>query len=149
MAELRGLLADAHADRMLRTVRGWIESLDLAEVLDDAGLRFVTFADVSIPTNTPDRPLWERCQADGWVLLTDNRNADGPDSLQATLADRWRPGDLPVLTAGDADRLRTNPKYAARVATDVADVLYGLHVGDGRFDQAPRLFLPRVPLPRG
>ena len=143
MAELQGLLADAHADAMLRSVRQWIATDGLAEVMNYEEIRFVTFRDLGLPTNTPDRPLWELCQTDGWILLTDNRNAKGQDSLQATLANRWEPGRLPVLTVGSANRFRADPAYASRCSVDAADVLYGLRTGDGQFDQAPRLYLPR------
>ena len=143
MAELRGLLADAHADAMLRSVRGWIATNGLAEAMEYEEIRFATFGDLGLPTNTPDRPLWELCQADGWVLPTDNRNAKGQDSLQATLTDRWKPGCLPVLTIGSGDRFRDDPAYASRCSVDVAEVLFGLRVGHGKFDQAPRLHLPR------
>ena len=143
MTELRGLLADAHADRLIAQLRGWIEAASLWEILGDAGIQFVTFADLGIPENVRDRPLWERCQADGWVLLTDNRNADGPDSLHATLVGAWSPGDLPVVTVGDKERAGRDPTYAAKAAVDIADILYGLAIDDGQFDQAPRLFVPR------
>lgn len=128
---------------MLGSVSDWIGAANLLDVLEPVGLRFVTFADFGIAENIRDRPLWHRCQEDRWALLTNNCNADGPDSLQATMNDSWRPVRLPVLTIGSADRCHTDPRYAARLGVEIADILCGLHAGDGKFDQAPRQLVPR------
>jgi hypothetical protein len=45
------------------------------------------------------------------VLFTDNRNAEGEKSLEATLQKRWQLGDIPVLTVSEKARLEDNSEY--------------------------------------
>jgi len=77
-----------------------------------------------------DRTLWQRCQRDGWVLFTDNRNDDGETSLQATLTDLWTPGNLPVLTLADKKNFDRSAEYRERVAAEIGDVLFGIANGE-------------------
>jgi hypothetical protein len=88
-----------------------------------------------------DRELWSYCQANGWVLFTDNRNRDGENSLQATLQDSWRDGCLPVITLANKGRFENSANYATKVAEDVADVLVSVF-HDGVRDR-PRSYVPR------
>ncbi len=80
-------------------------------------------------------------QAEGWVLFTENRNHDGPDALEATLLDSWHFGQLPVLTLANKARFESDRVYAEQVATDVAELLFGIEQEDYR-DQ-PRIYVPR------
>ena len=107
----------------------------------EMGIRFVTFQTLQLSPQLDDRKLWILCQRDGWVLLTDNRNDEGIDSLQATLADSWQPGALPVLTLSSKNRLEQNPDFADRVATDIAELLFGII--DMEYRYQPRIFIPR------
>lgn len=75
------------------------------------------------------------------MLFTENRNHDGPDSLQATLEDSWRMGQLPVLTLANKMRFEHDRKYAEQVATDLAEIMFGLS-GQEYLDQ-PRIYVPR------
>ena len=138
---MQGLLADVNVQGHLSYLRDLLQGLDLWSVLDEVNLRLVTFPDLELQRNLGDRPLWNRCQEDGWVLFTENRNHDGPNSLQATLSDSWRMGHLPVLTLSIKRKFETNRDYAEQVATDVAELLFGINQGDYR-DQ-PRIFVPR------
>lgn len=76
------------------------------------------------------------------MLFTENRNADGPDSLDATLADSWRTGHLPVLTLANKGKFYHSREYAERVASDVAELLLGIAV-DGQYRDQPRIYVPR------
>ena len=88
-----------------------------------------------------DRELWEFCQRNGWVLFTNNRNNDGPNSLQTTLAESWRVGNLPVLTLADRVKFDRDRAYGERVATDIADLLFGIR--EGEYRDLQRVFVPR------
>ncbi len=72
--------------------------------------------------------------------FTDNRNSDGPDSRQATLTVSWRLGQLPVLTLSNRDKFKRDRGYAERLAADVAELLFGMALGQDR-DQ-PRIYVP-------
>jgi hypothetical protein len=65
-------------------LRQRLQALDLWSVLAASNLSFATFAEIHLAADIDDRSLWNHCQRDGWVLFTENRNDDGPDSLHAT-----------------------------------------------------------------
>jgi hypothetical protein len=138
---MRGLLADVNVQGHLGYLRHLLVALDLWPVLLKLCLEFATFADLDLPPDLHDRSLWNRCQLDGWVLLTENRNRDGEESLQATLTDSWELGHLPVLMLSNKLRFEHDPGYAGRVATDIAELLFGIALEQYR-DQ-PRIWVPR------
>lgn len=137
---MRGLLADVNVQGHSVYLRQLLETLGLWPMLAELGLTFATFADLGLPRNLVDRSLWHRCQQDGWVLFTENRNDDGPDSLQATLLDSHRAGHLPVLTLANKGRFENSIGYATHVANDVAELLFGIELGDYR--DRPRIYIP-------
>lgn len=138
---MRGMLADVNVQGHLPYLRLLLETLDLWPVLTELRLGLVTFPDLNLPRDLDDRSLWNRCQQDGWVLFTENRNHDGSDSLQAMLMDSWRIGCLPVLTLANKGRFEHSREYAARVATDVAELLFG--VNQAEYRDRPRIYVPR------
>jgi len=93
--------------------------------------------DVQLQANIKDRPLWNFCQEHGWVLLTENRNEDGPDSLEATIRACNQIASLPVITLGDAKRFNYDRAYA-EAAEGVMDILLDLDNRRG----AGRLYVP-------
>jgi hypothetical protein len=137
---VQGLLADNNIEGHLVRLGHLLEGLDLWGLLVELNLDFATFHDLGIPQGIDDRTLWTFCQQSGWVLLTDNRTRAGGDSLQQTLADSWRDGQLPVLTPSDKHRLERDPEYANRVAEDVAEVLFGIK--NGEYCNQPRIYVP-------
>ena len=54
---------------------GWLDLIDV---------ELVMFSDVSLPTDCSDRAVWRFAQAEGMILLTNNRNMEGDDSLERT-----------------------------------------------------------------
>jgi len=138
---MHGLLADVNVQGHLPYLRHLLEALDLWPIIEALSLRLVTFRDLQLARNYDDRSLWGRCQHDGWVLFTENRNHDGPDSLQATLTDSWQVGCLPVLTLSDEGRFEHDRPYADRVATDVADLLFGI-AQEQQYRDQPRIWVP-------
>jgi len=139
---MRGLLADVNVQGHFPYLRRQLETLDLWTILVDLHLDFVTFPDLHLPPNLDDRTLWNRCQQDGWVLFTDNRNHEDVNSLEATLADSWWPGHLPVLTLANKGKFENSAAYAKCVAIDVAELLFGIAYEEYR-DQ-PRIYVPRL-----
>ncbi len=135
-----GLLADENLQGHLPYLRHLFESLDLWGVLSVLSIQLATFPDIKLSRGTDDRTLWNRCQKDGWVLFTENRNQDGPDSLQATLLDSWKVGLLPVLTLSNKNRFEHSRAYAERVAKDIAELLFG--IVHGEYHDQSRIFVP-------
>ena len=137
---MRGLLADVNVQGHLPWLIALLKSIDLWAILIEEGIRFETFADHGLPPRLDDRTLWQFCQSNGWLLFTNDKNNDDPDSLQATMTDTWRVGHLPVLTLSNQGKFVRDREYANRVAGQIAEILIDLRLGGPR-DQ-PRIFVP-------
>ncbi len=138
---MRGLLADVNVQGHLPYLIHLLEARDLRGVLESLELRLVTFPDIGLDRRIDDRTLWRYCQDEQWVLFTEDRNDDGPDSLKRTLDDSWVDGHLPVLTLSNKGRFENNRIYADRVADDVATALFGIS-SEGSFRDRPRIYIP-------
>jgi hypothetical protein len=138
---MQGMLADVNVQGHLPYLRRLLENLHLWPILAELGIALVTFPDLGLDRGMDDRPLWNYCQEHRWVLFTENRNHDGPDTLHATLTDSWEAGCLPVLTLANKARFEHSPEHAERVTRDVAELLFGIHFGEYR-DQH-RIYVPR------
>jgi hypothetical protein len=82
-----------------------------------------TFPALGLSYDSPDAVIWRTCQKEKLVLLTGNRNDEGPDSLEAVIRDENQPGSLPVFTISDPRRLLHDRLYAERVAERLLDYL--------------------------
>lgn len=104
---------------------------------DLSPVRFVTFQEVGLIPKSSDRVVWRFAQAHEMVLLTNNRNMRGQDSLEQTLREENTPTALPVLTIGNIERI-VERAYRARCAARLAEVIYELEQSRG----VSRLFIP-------
>jgi hypothetical protein len=118
-----------------------IARLGLLDVLAELGLRLAKFSDLGLDRCISDRELWNYCQANYWVLFTENRNREDENSLEATMRDSWRDGCLPVITLANKGKFENSASYATKVAEEVADILV-IVFQDEICDQ-PRIFVPR------
>ena len=82
--------------------------------------------------------IWRTCQREQLVLITGNRNDDGPDSLEAVIRDENRPDSLPVFTLANANRILRDRGYAEQVAVRLLDDLMRIDEVRG----VGRLYLP-------
>src|SRR5262249_18882340 len=96
------------------------------------------FADIGLVPESTDVVVWQTCQQQGIYLITDNRNQDDQDSLEATIRTQNRPTSLPVFTIGDAQRLRNSREYTSEVIETL--LIYLLEEDNIR--GTGRLFLP-------
>lgn len=101
------------------------------------GFQLVTLREVGLPEDSPDRVVWQWAQAQRMLLMTGNRNMDGPDSLEQTIRDQSHPDALPVLTIASVDRL-VEAAYRDRCAERLAEL--GLYLES--YLGAGRLFIP-------
>lgn len=97
-----------------------------------------TFADVGLAANAPDSAVWEACQANEIILITGNRNAEGSDSLEATIRQRNNASSLPVLTLSDPRRIARDRQYAEMAVERLFEILIDIDMNRG----TGRLFLP-------
>jgi hypothetical protein len=129
------LLADHNIEGHARLLLGTLQALGWVDLLE---LRLATLEEIGLPPDSSDREVWRRAQALSMLLLTDNRNNDGPDSLEQTLLDEQFPMSPPVLTMGNAERLRADSSYRHACAERVVEILIDLD----RYVGLSRLYIP-------
>jgi hypothetical protein len=133
-----GLLADNNVIGQVETLVEMMQSPSWAGLWTDLGLVFKRFNDVGLSPTSSDREIWLTCQAEQLALITDNRNHDSPDSLEATIRQHNQANSLPVFTIADLDKFQTSRAYAERVVEGLYDYL-------SRIDElrgVGRLYLP-------
>jgi hypothetical protein len=133
-----GLLADNNVIGQVDSLVQMMQSPSWAEFWADLGLVFKRFDDVGLSPTSSDREIWLTCQAEQLVLITDNRNQDSPDSLEATIRQHSQADSLPVFTIADLDKFQTSRSYAERVVESFYDYLSRID----EFRGVGRLYLP-------
>ena len=101
-------------------------------------LELRTFEDLELAPQTPDALLWQLCQEQEIILITANRNADGPDSLDTTIRTRNTTDSLPVFTIADAEQILHSRAYAERVVERLLEYLIDID----NYRGTGRLYLP-------
>jgi len=107
---------------------GWLEIV---------AVQLATFQDIGLPFDSSDREVWHFIQANKMILLTNNRNMDGADSLEQTLRDENTATSFPVLTIANADRL-SERIYRERCAAQLIEIVIDLDLNLGR----SRIYIP-------
>lgn len=97
-----------------------------------------SFRDLNLSQQTSDAVIWLTCQQEQMILVTANRNADGPDSLEMTLRTQNTTTSLPVFTIANAERVFHSRDYAERVALKLLEYLLDID----RVRGTGRLYLP-------
>ena len=107
---------------------GWLELLPMT---------MARFADVGLPFDSSDRTVWRFAQEHGMLLLTDNRNRRGEDSLEQTIREENPVTALPVLTIGNVART-VEQTYREQCVIRLVEIVLDLasDLGTGR------LFIP-------
>lgn len=135
---MKGILADVniqgHVD--LLVVRMQAEPWKL--FWDYLHLQYFHFADVGLEPSALDSLVWETCQKEDLVLVTDNRNKNDLDSLEAAIQTRTTPTSLPVFTIANVPHLRASRDYADRIIDKLLDSLLRIDALRG----SGRLYLP-------
>ena len=88
-------------------------------------MKMVMFSDVGLAENSNDREVWRFAQANQMILLTDNRSAHEPDSLEQTIREENKLDSLPVLTIGRLDRIKENI-YREKCAERMVEIVFEL-----------------------
>jgi hypothetical protein len=135
---VKGILADVniqgYVDLLVVRMRGEPWKL----FWDYLGLSYFHFADIGLEPAELDSAVWETCQKQELVLITDNRNKKDLDSLEATIRTRNTLTSLPVFTIADVPHLRASQDYADRIIDKLLDSLLRIDALRG----TGRLYLP-------
>jgi hypothetical protein len=108
------------------------------ELWRDLECLLCTFEDFGLPENATDATIWQACQDNNILLITGNRNAEGPESLEMTIRQRNATNCLPVLTLADPDRIQRDFQYAESVVERMFDIL----IDTDALRDTGRLYLP-------
>jgi hypothetical protein len=135
---VKGLLADVNDVKQVRVLLMLLQQEPHAEFWNHLSLTVPTFADLGLHPRSTDLDVWLKCQAEELLLVTANRNDDGPESLEATIRTHTTPQSLPFFTLADANRILNERSYAELVADRLLEYLYDIHHLKG----TGRLYLP-------
>ena len=106
--------------------------------LDIVPIRFVTFAEMELSTDSDDRVVWRLAQNGQMILLTANRSMKGKDSLEQVMREENTSASLPVITIGNADRLLNDFEYRGQCVESLIEIVLDI---DG-YRGARRVFIP-------
>jgi hypothetical protein len=135
---VNGILADANIQGQVDALVARMQTEPWKPFWEYLRLSYRRFADVGLAFDSSDNLVWDTCQREELVLITDNRNRKDPDSLEATIQSRNTPSSLPVFTIANVHRLRRSPDYADRIIEKLFDALLQIEMLRG----AGRLYLP-------
>ena len=135
---MKGLIADANIQGQVEYLVQRMQAEAWAEFWQAMDLELHRFEDVGLSGSSTDLEVWNVCQAEQLILITDNRNLDSEDSLEATIRRNNTPESLPVFTIADMSEFRANSSYVERVVEALYDDL--LRIDDVR--GTGRLYLP-------
>lgn len=135
---MKAILSDVNIEGHVHVLVTILESAAWQGVWALLNLQVCTFRDLGLAPETPDVVVWQVCQQQEIILITANRNDDGPDSLEAAIRTMNVLQSLPVFTLADADQVLHSRPYAERVVERLLEYLLEIdHVrGTGR------LYLP-------
>jgi hypothetical protein len=135
---VKGLLADINIEGHVDLLVVLMKAEPWKEFWDHLQLEYFQFGDIGLLRESPDSLIWQTCQRLELVLLTENRNDDGPDSLEATIRTQCAAISLPVFTIANVPHLRASQDYANRVIESLIDALLRIDTLRG----VGRLYLP-------
>ncbi|MCI0641973.1 MAG: hypothetical protein L0Y72_28715 [Gemmataceae bacterium] len=135
---MKGILADINIQGQVNLLVRIMQADPWKLFWDDLSLKYASFADLGLADKASDSLVWETCQLQEFVLVTDNRNQKTPDSLEATIRAKNTNSSSPVFTIANVPHLSDSRQYAERVIEKMLDYLLRMDdlLGTGR------LFLP-------
>ena len=135
---VKGILADVNAIGDVEYLVQRMQSEPWREFWLHLGLVLWHFEDFGLSSESPDSEIWQTCQTERLILVTDNRNNDSADSLEATIRRCIRPDSLLVFTISNKDRFSASSEFADKVVAKFYTYLIDLDavLGTGR------LYLP-------
>lgn len=112
---MRGILADNNVIGQVAHLVRLMQAEPWRDFWIDLGLTLFHFQDVGLAPTATDVAIWQCCQSNELILITDNRNDDSPESLTAAIRTFNTPESLPVFTIADLDKFGASSEYDERV----------------------------------
>ena len=132
------IMADNDVLGHVRTLVQVCESPPWSDFWQETQCEFISFGELGLAEDATDAQVWQACQDNDVVLITGNRNAESPESLEVTIRELNNDRCLPVLTLADQDRVLRDRSYAGAVAERLLEILFDLDNLRG----SGRLYLP-------
>ncbi len=132
------IMADHDIEGQMQILLRLLTSAEWRVLWTELMVRVESFASLGLPVDTPDAELWRLCQTRQIVLITGNRNQDGPESLEAVIQAANTPASLPVLTISEPQRILSSSAYAHRIVEQIMEYLVDIENLRG----TGRLYLP-------
>src|SRR5690349_3725086 len=120
---MRAIMADNDSGGQLDALLAVFNTDEWRDLWQALGLAVVTFESLGLARDAPDALVWDTCQANEVILVTGNRNDDGPESLEATIRVRNQDRSLPVFTLVHPDRVRPGGAESGLVAVKLLEHL--------------------------
>ena len=135
---VNGILAEVNTRGPVEDLVREMQTANWVEFWRYLGLALFHFEDVGLEEAATDLEIWQKCQERQLILITDNRNKDSTDSLEATIQQLNAPTSLPVFTIADLGKFRKSRAYAERVVISLYESLLDIDSLRG----TGRLYLP-------
>ena len=135
---MAGIVPDNDLEGQFESLLQRLTSETWGEEWGYLGVTVYSLETLGLARDSSDREIWEVCQKQQVVLITGNRNDDGPDSLESTIRQNNTPESLPVFTLANAARMQHDRSYAERVVERLLEYLFDLEKCRG----TGRLYLP-------
>ncbi|MEI6233640.1 MAG: hypothetical protein WCT04_11340 [Planctomycetota bacterium] len=97
-----------------------------------------SFADLGLTRDAQDNVIWEALRARDAILITANRNQDGPNSLGSMIARKDSVSAMPVLTISNPNKISRSKEYALHVIDSLFEHLVDIELRRG----TGRLYIP-------
>lgn len=117
------IMADHDIEGQMHVLLRLLISVEWHTLWTELAVCVESFASLGVPTNTPDASLWQLCQTRQIILITGNRNEEGPASLEATIQASNTLTSLPVLTISEPQRILSSRAYAHHVVERLVEYL--------------------------
>ena len=135
---VKGILADGNTRGPVDDLVRRMQTEPWTEFWNELGLTLFHFEDVGLTPTSTDLQIWQKCQAEELILITNNRNENSIDSLESTIRKYNSPDSLPVFTIADLNKFRKNRSYAERAVESLYEYLLRIDGVRG----TGRLYLP-------
>ena len=117
------ILIDANIEGQGALIWMRMQTAQWRDFTADLNVTVRTFREVGLDPASPDDVAWRFCQAQGYYLLTSNRNEDSEDSLEATLRREVTPASLPVFTLPLPDRVYHSRAFLEHVVEKLLEYI--------------------------
>ncbi|MBL8795951.1 MAG: DUF5615 family PIN-like protein [Planctomycetia bacterium] len=118
-----GMAPDHDVEGHFDVLLGHLDGPQWQEIWRQLGITVQSIESLGLSIAAPDRLVWQVCQSQQVLLITANRNDDGPDSLAATIRECNTAQSLPVFTLANKDRILESSAYAAEVVERLLEYL--------------------------